>query len=281
MPKTNQTGGADLLATGGRALTNVLTLVGRVAFIIFVIILFIMLLSLGVSLITMLFSPNRSPHLIDGMKDATEMTVIHQDPTYKGAVPIMRSNNQRDGIEFTWSVWIYVKDLNPEGQVKHIFHKGNNNLNFNNEDIPIGMNYPNNGPGLYIDANTNALIVVMNTFDDILEEIKVTDLPMKKWVNIMIRCEGKTLDVYINGNIAKRHVLKSVPKQNYGDVYVNANNGYNGNLSNLWYFDKALGLSKIQSIVENGPNLKVAKKSDVSKSYPPYLSLRWYLTETK
>ena len=129
---------------------GVMSVVGRIAFIILVVILFMMFLSLGVSLIMMLFSPNSSPHLIDGMKDATEMMIIHQDPGYKGSIPILRSNNERDGIEFTWSVWLYVKNLNDnQGQMKHIFHKGNNNLNFDvGNDIPRGMNYPNNGPGL-------------------------------------------------------------------------------------------------------------------------------------
>ena len=275
--------GGDALARGGKALMGIMTIVGRIAFILFVLILFVMFLGLGVSLIMMIFSPNGSPHLIDGMKDATEMLVIHQDPGYKGAVPVLRSNDQREGMEFTWSVWLYVKNLNDnQGQMKHIFHKGNNKLNFDaGSDVPRGMNYPNNGPGLYLTSDTNELVVVMNTFDEIIEEIRVSNLPMKKWVNVMIRCEGSTIDVYINGNIAKRHVLQSVPKQNYGDVYVNANNGYNGNLSDLWYFDKALGLSKIQSIVEKGPNLKLAGKSAVSESHPPYLSLRWYLMGTK
>ena len=281
MAKQNMKGGSELLASGGQALTKIMTLVGRVAFILFIVILFVMLLGLGVSLVMWMFSPNGSPHLIDGMKDATEMMIIDQNPGAKGAIPVLRSNNERKGIEFTWSVWIYVNSLRPEGQLKHIFHKGNNNVNFNNEDIPIGMNYPNNGPGLYIDANTNALVVIMNTFDNIIEEIKINDLPMKKWVNVMIRTEGKNVDIYINGNIAKRHVLNGVPKQNYGDVYVNTNNGFIGNLSDLWYFNKALGLSKIQSIVEKGPNLKMAGKSAVSENHPPYLSLRWYLMGTQ
>lgn len=275
--------GGDLAASGGKALLGVMTIIGRIAFILFVIILFVMLLGLGVSLITMIFSPNGSPHLIDGRKDATEMMVIHQDPSYKGSIPVLRSTDERDGIEFTWSVWLYIKNLNDgQSDVKHVFHKGNNNLNFDSgTGVPRGMNYPNNGPGLYLSSKTNELIVVMNTFDNIIEEIKISNIPMKKWINVMIRCEGTTIDVYINGSIAKRHILNSVPKQNYGDVYVNANNGYNGDLSDLWYFDKALGLSKIQSIVEKGPNLKTTGESAVTKNHPPYLSLRWYLMGTK
>ena len=242
----DQAGG--LMKKGGAALAGVLTIIGRIAFVLLIIILFVIFLGLGVSIITWMFSTSGSPHLIDGMKDATSMTVVHQDPSIKGAIPVLRSDNERDGLEFTWSVWVFVNSLNPEGQLKHIFHKGNDDINFNNENLPMGMNYPNNGPGLYIDQNTNGLVIIMNTFDDIIEEIKVDNLPMKKWVNIMIRATGTTIDVFINGTIAKRHILNSVPKQNYGDVYVNMNNGFTGNLSDLWYFNTAIGLSKIQSI---------------------------------
>ena len=273
--------GGNLLNKGTGALVGVMTLIGRIAFILLIVILFVLFLTLGVSLITRLFTTSGSPHLIDGLKDATEMTIIHQDPSIKGSIPVIRSVNERDGLEFTWSVWIFVNSLSPEGQLKHIFHKGNDNINFNNTDLPMGLNYPNNGPGLYIDSGSNALVIYMNTFNNIVEEIKVDNLPMKKWVNVMIRCDNKNLDVYINGTIAKRHILNSVPKQNYGDVYVNMNNGFTGNLSDLWYFNKALGLSKIQSIVEKGPNLKMAGDSAISKNHPPYLSLRWYLMGSK
>ena len=271
----DQAGG--LLKKGGAALAGVLTIIGRIAFVLLVIILFVTFLGLGVSLITWMFSTSGSPHLIDGMKDANTMTVIHQDPSVKGAIPVLRSDNERDGLEFTWSVWIFVKSLEPQGQLKHIFHKGNDDINFNNKNLPMGMNYPNNGPGLYIDENTNGLVIIMNTFDDIIEEIKVDNLPMQKWVNVMIRATGKTIDVFINGTIAKRHILNSVPKQNYGDVYVNMNNGFNGNLSDLWYYNSAIGLSKIQSVVEKGPNLKMAGNSPLTVGNPPYLSLRWFL----
>ena len=55
------------------------------------------------------------------------------------------------------------------GQYKHIFHKGNDNINASVS--PIGLNEPNNGPGLYISHNKNDLIVIMNTFEKINEEI--------------------------------------------------------------------------------------------------------------
>ena len=32
------------------------------------------------------------------------------DPKLKGAKPILRSVNEREGIEFTYSVWLFVTD---------------------------------------------------------------------------------------------------------------------------------------------------------------------------
>ena len=155
------------------------------------------------------------------------------------------------------------------------FHKGNDDINLTNE--PIGMNYPNNGPGLYITPNTNNLVVVMNTFDNINEEVIVKDIPLNKWVNVIIRVdEQKNLDVYINGRLARRHVLSSVPKQNYGDIYVNMNGGYSGYLSSLRYFADSLGIGEIQSIVDEGPNLRAAANSQLRDTDANYLSTKWF-----
>jgi hypothetical protein len=55
----------------------------------------------------------------------------------------------------------------------------------------------------------------MNTFSVINEQIVIPDLPLNKWVNVIIRCENTTLDVYINGTITRSHMLHGVPKQNY------------------------------------------------------------------
>ena len=121
----------------------------------------------------------------------------------------------------------------------------------------------------------------MNTFTTINEEIKIPNIPMNKWLHVVIRIENNNLDVYINGTLAKRHVLANVPKQNYGNVNVALNGGFQGFLSDLRYFSHALQPGEIISIVDSGPNLTVNKNSNVVVSTPPYLSLQWYVQDTK
>lgn len=247
------------------------SLVAKFAFLLLVIFAFIILLRVGISILSYFFKPNESPQLINGMVDAQQMIVFPQDPTYNGAVTIYRSVNASEGLEFSWSTWIFINNLQTNaGLYKHVFSKGGGYLNEN------GMIQPNNAPGLYIAPNTNSLVVVMNTFDVINEEIIIPDIPVNKWVNVIIRCQNTTLDVYINGTIARSVNLIGVPKQNYGEVYVAMNGGFDGYISNLWYYNYALGTAAIQNLVNKGPNTKMIGGNGIADKMFNYLSLRWF-----
>jgi hypothetical protein len=247
------------------------SLVAKFTFLLLIIFGFIILLRTGISVLGYLMGPTNSPHLIDGMVNANQMIVFPQDPNKNDSVTIYRSVNANDGIEFTWSTWIFINNLNTNSRTyKHIFSKGNSDLKSN------GLVYPNNAPGLYIAPNTNDLVVMMNTFDVINEEITIPDIPLNKWVNVIIRCQNTTLDVYINGTISRSINLVGVPKQNYGDVYVAMNGGFDGYISNLWYHNHALGTSEIQRIAQRGPNTKLVGSNGINDKLYNYLSLRWF-----
>jgi hypothetical protein len=251
------------------------SLVAKFAFLLLVVIGFIILLRIGISVVSYFFKPSESPHLSDGMVDATQMIVYPQDPSNNSAVTIYRSVNATDGLEFTWSVWILISNLQTNaGIYKHIFSKGNSNLQ---ED---GLIQPNNAPGLYIAPDTNALVVLMNTFNVINEEITIPDIPLNKWVNVIIRCQNTTLDIYINGTITRSINLIGVPKQNYGDVYVAMNGGFSGYISNLWYYNYALGTAAIQRLVAGGPNTSMIGSNGMNDKLSNYLSLRWFFYDS-
>jgi len=254
---------------GSKAFLSSNSIVAKIVFLILVVIVFVLLIRWGAYLLTRIMAPSPSPKLISGMKQGETGVTIAQDPAIVGSIPILRSRNQSDGLEFTYTVWIRIRNLQNSGSVrKHIFHKGSEPPSNNN-----GLFHPNNAPGLYIHPTRNTLIIVMNTFDNITEEVEVNDIPLNKWVNVAIRVEGNKMDVYINGTIALRHIFSSVPKQNYGDVYVNMNNGFNGLLSDLWYHDYALSGTEIEEIVAAGPDMSM---KDTGGGLPKYLSLNWF-----
>ena len=251
----------------------------KVGIFIIGLLIFIILLKIGLMIITKFFGYDGSPKLIDGMVSGSEFLIIPQDPDIGDSKTIYRSINATEGIEFTWSCWIYLDDLDyNENQYRCIFYKGNN-FSENPDDIKSnGLNFPNNSPGLYITPNKNDLVVIMNTYNVINEQIKISDIPVKKWVNVMIRCQNEVIDVYINGTIVKSHRLHGVPKQNYGNVYVGADGGFSGYVSNLSYFNRALGIYEINDIVTKGPNTTIigGEGSALELKNPDYLSLRWF-----
>jgi hypothetical protein len=256
------------------------SIIAKISFLLLVLFLFMLALRLGIALLGWIFNPSISPTLIDGMIDSKEMHIISQNPETKGNIPILRSKNEQGGIEFTWSVWVYINNLTyKNGQYRHIFHKGNDKLE--SESSRNGMITPNNAPGLYIGPNTNNLVVVMNTFENVTEEITIDNIPIKKWVNVILRCNGNILDIFVNGTLTRRHILNSVPKQNYGDVYISMNGGFDGNTSNLKYFGYAIGTNNIQQIMRAGPNLTMISDTlTPSSSGTNYLALRWHFSDS-
>lgn len=252
------------------------SIIVRISFVLLVVFLFIVLLNLSLALVGWGFSSSSSPHLIQGMVDGRTTVIIPQDPSVVGSKPIERSVNARSGMEFTWSVWLYVENLEYlHNQYRHIFHKGEANIQTATETR--GLNFPSNAPGLYIEPNTNSLCVIMNTQEVINKEIVIPDFPLHKWFNVMIRCRNVTVDVYINGTVVKSVDLDSVPRQNYGNVYVAMNGGFDGYLSNLFYYSYALSTGEIQNLVRRGADFRTSSASQTTILNTEYLSYRWYV----
>ena len=276
---------------GSKQFLETNSIIAKFAFLILILIVFILLISLGSAILAVVFGEKHNPILIDGMIDATQMLIIPQDPSQKGAIPIFRSNNQREGMEFTWSVWLLINGTlynNNKSSYMHVFHKGNNDINTTGSGGGArGTNFPLNGPGLYITppinddkkGNVAGLKIIMNTFNSIDQDIVIPGIPLNKWVNVIIRVTKQgQLDVYISGSLVKRLMLDSVPRQNYGDVCVSLNGGFPGNTSSLRYFEKAIGTNQIQSILDDGPNQKLVSSATLDTgSTNKYLSTRWYL----
>jgi len=245
----------------------------KLAFIILILIVFYFLLQAVLLIIKQLFGSSGHVYVFKGIKNGTKSVTIKQDPKVKGSVTILRSDNQKNGLEFTYSVWLNIYNLEPTGQRKHIFHKGNVDV-LDGDD----MWTPNNSPGLYLHESSNKLIVVMNTFNKVKEEVTIDNIPFNNWINLSIVVKQKIMDIYVNGTLAKRHELSGLPKQNYGSVHINKNGGFHGNMADLSYYNYALGPAALRDQAAAEPNFKVDNKN--IKNYPPYFSLGWYTSKS-
>jgi hypothetical protein len=255
------------------------SLLAKFAFIILVLFGFLFLFRIGMILISYILTPTASPFLISGMIRGDSPITISQNSRTSSTI-INYSENQPTGLEFTYSVWVTFTKQSVGDKERHIFNKGIID-GLTNEPIA-------NAPGLYvISGKENTLRVYMDTFEkvgnvttlnDQRDQIDITGVPFNKWINVVIRVENRILDVYVNGVLTQHKDLGYTPKQNFGDVQVCQNGGFNGSLSDLRYYPKALNVFEINSIVGWGPNLSTspsaAEASSTSDSY--YLSSLWY-----
>lgn len=269
-------GDASVVGAGSEFL-NSNTMIAKFAFLLLVLIVFLFMIHLGIRIIGYFTKPKGSPFLISGTMNAANEVTIYQDPKISHSIPILRSSNQSDGIEFTWSLWIYINDINTTGttpQYSNIFNKGNAAYGTN------GLATVNNGPGLYLDNKGHQLLVVMNTVNpnNYQNMLYIKDMPLRKWFHCCVRLENTALDVYINGVIAGRMIMQDVPKQNYENVNVCKNGGFNGNIADLQYYDTALSVFQINNIVVWGRNTAAsdAAGSADATGFPYYLSNLWY-----
>jgi len=263
-------------------------LFAKFAFIILVLIVFLFLFKLGLQLISYFSQTASSPYVVQGLLDGNTQVVIPQNPSATDAVPILRSVNETTGTEFTWSIWLMLQYNKASEKVDCIFVKGTNAF-----DISGGGHNSNNGPGLYVvkepEFSTDpAVKMVMGqvsilfTMDMIKGDkaiIEIRGLPLTKWVHIAFRLENMVIDAYVNGVIKERTQLTSAPKQNYYDIVVAPNGGFQGELSNLQYFNRALNVFEINNIVMFGPNLTNSKYSNTTKNATgnySYISNNWY-----
>jgi hypothetical protein len=259
------------------------TIVAKFAFIILVLIGFMFLFRIGMIALAFFLQPSESPYLVKGLINGNESISVPQN-SFANNSTVLWSANQQTGIEFTYSVWVTFNNSNVDGKFHHIFNKGTYEL-----AKSTGMNVNSNSPGLFVKYDSDgstSLRVVMDTLDANTPTagsahgvtMDISGIPYKKWVNVVIRCQNRILDIYVNGVLTSRKDLVNVPRQNYGDVFVCRDGGFSGQLSDLRYFAKALNVFEINNVVGTGPNLRTSASTTApsGNSNPYFLSSLWY-----
>lgn len=260
--------GNDFLSANG--------LLAKFVFIVLVLVAFMILMKVGIAILGYMLGPWSNPYLIKGSLGGSTGASIKQDPRDENSAIIMRSNDRNKGIEFTWSVWLFINQETDASTPKNIFVKGDSQ--FTN-----GINLLN-GPGLYLQDDTVTspgtykLVVKIDTMND-TETAEINGVPINKWFHVAIRMQNKVMDTYVNGVVTDRFNLPSLPKQNFNNVTIHGNNGYTGSTSNLRYYNYALNVFEINNIVMFGPDLSPSSLSADSKALSgnySFLASSWY-----
>jgi hypothetical protein len=174
---------------------------------------------------------------------------------------IVPSKDQPNGIAFSYAGWLRVDDFTYRfGEKKYVFVKGSDDGK-------------QSCPALAIDANTNSLLAIVDTYG-MTETVPISNIPAKKWLHFVIGINQTSVSVFINGTLHTYHTLAQLPKQNSGPVHMSTGGGFNGKLGSLDYYPYLLSPADVSGMAVSAPS---ADPSDKGVGVlPPYFASSWW-----
>ena len=197
---------------------------------------------------------------LSGLRDGKKELVIDASKLSTGAGHV--SN-------FSYSIWFYVNDWNYNfGQKKIVFTRGSN--------------HGESGPTISLDAYENNLTVNMPVYNHGDEgfqqgpgaancdsgggrpsnpgsghsehfECNVSNVPIQRWVNLIVSVYGRSLDIYIDGKLVRTCVLPNTALVNpKSPVHVTPRGGFDGWTSNFQYWSDATNPQQAWNIYQSG-----------------------------
>jgi len=178
---------------------------------------------------------------------------------YNAVLPI--SNNERDGIEFSYAAWILINDFDPPTPNPILFTKGSLDLSLQS-------------PSVVMTSGKNQITITQDTYDKSKPtKVVIGNLPAGKFNHFAICVNQTSLDVYVNG-LQYRHItMNKLPLQNTQPLYVSGNGGWNGQIGSLVYYNYALTPDDVRSLANTPPTVSAS----TLPYYPSYLSADWWI----
>lgn len=257
-----------------------------------VIIIVVSIIASGIESIIEYYQQQQRSTAILLQDTTTGQQVVAQDPSL-GTPMVYNSENQQNGIELTYSMFLLLKSETFDGvkmadnqtpTLKHIFHKGFKNA------------FPVMAPGVFAESGNNTLRIYMNSATTWNNYISIPNVPVGKWFHMIILVKGKYMDVYINGNVTQRFEFTDVPRLNYGNIYVMSpiqfthspagkpensmqiTGAIQGMVSRLQYYGYALTYSAIDALYRQGPSSTIVNSG--STDLPPYMHDDWWVNKS-
>jgi hypothetical protein len=140
------------------------------------------------------------------------------------------------GDEWSYSFWLFISDYDYlYNQTKSILTTGQSN----------GFSV---APGVFLGPQNSDLLIKVNSLitpsSDITfngEDLVIRDLPLQRWISVVLTYSNKVVSLYLNGKLTKSKVLDS-PAINLmsSKVSITPNGGFSGQIGNVQFFNHEL-----------------------------------------
>jgi len=198
------------------------------------------------------------PYTLQDMRSAQTTSTINATSLASNGSSVPSSN-------FAYSVWFYVNDWNYRyGEKKVIFGRMGSNSASGGGSI-AGISGTDPCPAVVLGAVENNVSVSLGCYpganqqpttaggNTIIHTCSVANVPIQKWVNLIISVYGRTMDIYIDGKLVRTCLLPGVASvNNNANIYVTPAGGFNGWTSKLQYYPNSLNPQEAWNIYTQG-----------------------------
>jgi len=195
-------------------------------------------------------------------QSATIMQTIPASNLSQGSTGANTSN-------FTFSIWFYINDWNYRyGESKIIFGRMNTPSTYSGTPTATdGISGADPSPIVTLGAMENSLAISLACFpgssasdsnnslatNSVLHTCNVSNVPIQKWVNLLVSTYGRSMDIYLDGKLVNTCVLPGIAKINQNaNVYVTPAGGFSGWTAKFQYFPNPTNPQTAWDIYQQG-----------------------------
>ena len=189
------------------------------------------------------------------MKDVNTLSGLTSAQTMQTVEPSdLASSNSGNTSNFTYSIWFYIDDWNYKyGEPKVVFGR-----------MVTGAGTKEPCPSVVLGALENNIVVSLAVYPGldaeptdgsnfIIHNCPIANVPIQRWVNLLISVYGRTLDLYVDGKLVRTCVLPGVAKIDAtAPVYITPNGGFAGWTAKFQYWPDPCDPQKAWNIYKQG-----------------------------
>lgn len=181
------------------------------------------------------------------------------------ATSLATNGSNTPSSNFAYSIWFYIDDWNYRyGEPKVVFGRMGAPSATGAGSVP-GVSGLDPCPAVVLGAVENNIAVSLGCYPGTNEEpttaggttvvhtCSVANIPVQKWVNLILSVYGRTMDLYIDGKLVRTCLLPGVASvNNNANIYVTPAGGFDGWTASLKYFPSAINPQEAWNIYSAG-----------------------------
>jgi hypothetical protein len=199
-----------------------------------------------------------NPNSLSSLQDGKTATTIDASSLATNGSDVPSSN-------FGYSCWFFVNDWNYRyGEPKVIFGRMGAPSDASGGSVQ-GISGIDPCPAVVLGGVENNIMVSLGCYPGadsepttpggktVVHTCSIANIPIQKWVNLIISVYGRTMDLYIDGKLVRTCLLPGIASiNNDANIYVTPKGGFDGWTSKLEFYPNSLNPQDAWNIYSKG-----------------------------